>query len=123
ANVAAQTQDVPFYLCPSDPSSAQFPTTFGFYGRSNYMASIGKNPCPTNLDGSTGGVFFVEFTNVQWGTLLNRPRTVKITGIPDGTSNTAMWSEVRRGVVAGSQSSGYSPSLVPWDIVGVTDAS
>jgi prepilin-type N-terminal cleavage/methylation domain-containing protein/prepilin-type processing-associated H-X9-DG protein len=126
-NDAARTQDVPFYLCPSDPSSVQFATTNGFYGRSNYMASIGRNPCPTNQDGTTGGVFFVEFTNTQWGTLLNKPRTAKITGIPDGTSNTAMWSEVRRGVVAGSQngtSTPYSPSpLLPWDIVGVSDAS
>jgi prepilin-type N-terminal cleavage/methylation domain-containing protein/prepilin-type processing-associated H-X9-DG protein len=122
-NDAARTQDVPFFLCPSDPSSVQFATTNGFYGRTNYMASIGRNPCPTNQDGTTGGVFFVEFTNTQWGTLLNRPRTVKIGGITDGTSNTAMWSEVRRGLVAASQSANYSPSLVPWDIVGVGDAS
>src|SRR6516164_3865489 len=31
ANDAARTQDVPFYLCPSDPSDARFPTTNGFY--------------------------------------------------------------------------------------------
>jgi prepilin-type processing-associated H-X9-DG protein len=123
ANLAARTQDVPFYLCPSDPSSAQFATTLGFYGRSNYMASIGRNPCPTNQDRITGGVFFVEFTNTQWGTLLNRPRTVRISAISDGTSNTAMWSEIRRGNFAGSQSSAYSPPLVAWDIAGVTSAS
>jgi prepilin-type N-terminal cleavage/methylation domain-containing protein/prepilin-type processing-associated H-X9-DG protein len=122
-NDAARTQDVSFYLCPSDPSSVQFTTLNGVYGRSNYMASIGRNPCPTNQDPSTGGIFFVEFTTTQWQTLLNRPRTVKITTIPDGTSNTAMWSEVRRGLVASSQSSNYSPSLVPWDIAGVSDAS
>jgi len=68
------------------------------------------------------GIFFVEFTNTQWNTLLNHPRSVKITAIPDGTSNTAMWSEVRRGLVAASQngtSTPYSPALVPWDVVGV----
>jgi prepilin-type N-terminal cleavage/methylation domain-containing protein/prepilin-type processing-associated H-X9-DG protein len=122
-NIPARTQDVSFYLCPSDPSTAQFATTLGFYGRCNYMASIGKNPCPTNQDGTTGGVFFVEFTNVQWGTLLNRPRTVSISGITDGTSNTAMWAEVKRGFVAGSQSSGYSPPLVSWDVASVSSAS
>ncbi|MCI0458633.1 MAG: DUF1559 domain-containing protein [Gemmataceae bacterium] len=121
-NDAARTQDVPFYLCPSDGSSVQFATTNGFYGRCNYMASLGKNPCPTNQDGTTGGIFFVEFTNTQWGTLLNKPRTVKLSGITDGTSNTVMWSEVRRGLVAGSQSRGYAPPLVPWDIVGVRSA-
>jgi prepilin-type N-terminal cleavage/methylation domain-containing protein/prepilin-type processing-associated H-X9-DG protein len=127
ANIPARTQDVPFYLCPSDPSSAQFATTLGFYGRCNYMASIGRNPCPTSQDPATGGVFFVEFSNTQWNTLLNRPRAVKITTIPDGTSNTAMWAEVKRGVFAGSQngtSTPYSPlPLLPWDIVGVGDAS
>lgn len=122
-NDAARTQDVPFYLCPSDPSSAQFATTNGFYGRCNYQASIGRNPCPTNLDGATGGIFFVEFTNTQWGTLLNRPRTVKISGILDGTSNTVMWAEVLRGNVAGSQSSAYNPPLAAFDVVGVADAS
>jgi prepilin-type N-terminal cleavage/methylation domain-containing protein/prepilin-type processing-associated H-X9-DG protein len=126
-NVAARTQDVPFYLCPSDPSTTQFATTDGFYGRTNYMASIGKNPCPTSQDAATGGVFFVEFTNTQWNTLLNKPRTVKISGISDGTSNTAMWAEVRRGVFAGSQDGTtrpYNPAtLVPWDIVSVGDAT
>src|SRR5262249_23670803 len=85
----------------------------------------GRNPCPTNQDGSTGGVFFVEFTNTQWGTLLNRPRAAKLSSITDGTSNTVMWSEVKRGLVAGSQTQAtpYSPALVPWDVVGVSDAS
>jgi prepilin-type N-terminal cleavage/methylation domain-containing protein/prepilin-type processing-associated H-X9-DG protein len=121
-NIPARTQDVPFYLCPSDPSSAQFATTQGFYGRTNYMASIGKNPCPTNQNGLTGGVFFVEFTNTQWGTLLNKPRAVKISGIIDGTSNTAMWAEIKRGNVAATQSSGYSPPLTAWDVVNSADA-
>jgi prepilin-type N-terminal cleavage/methylation domain-containing protein/prepilin-type processing-associated H-X9-DG protein len=122
ANNPAHDQDVPFYLCPSDPSSAQFSNSAGLYGRCNYMASTGQNPDPTNQNPATGGVFFVEFTNAQWNTLLNRPRTVKISGIADGTSNTAMWSEVRRGLVAGSQSSAYSPALVPWDIASVSSA-
>jgi prepilin-type N-terminal cleavage/methylation domain-containing protein/prepilin-type processing-associated H-X9-DG protein len=123
ANDAARTQDVPFYLCPSDPSTIQFATTNGFYGRSNYMASLGKNPNPTNRNADTGGIFFVEFTNPQWHTLLNHPRTVTISGVSDGTSNTAMWSEIKRGVYAGSQSMMYGPPLVPWDIASVSDAS
>jgi prepilin-type N-terminal cleavage/methylation domain-containing protein/prepilin-type processing-associated H-X9-DG protein len=122
-NDAARTQDVPFYLCPSDPSDAQFPTTNGFYGRCNYMASIGKNPNPTNQNGSTGGIFFVEFTSTEWRTLLNHPRTVRMSGVTDGTSNTAMWAEVKRGLVAASQSANYSPPLVPWDVASVSDAT
>ncbi len=124
-NNAARTQDVPFYLCPSDSSSVQFATATGFYGRTNYMASIGRNPNPTNQDGTTGGIFFVEFTSTQWVAQLNKPRTVKISGVTDGTSNTAMWAEVKRGLVAASQSSAYSPSLVAWDIASASasDAS
>jgi prepilin-type N-terminal cleavage/methylation domain-containing protein/prepilin-type processing-associated H-X9-DG protein len=123
ANIPARTQDVPFYLCPSDPSDAQFPTATGFYGRCNYMASLGKNPNPTNQNGSTGGLFFVEFTNTQWNTRLNRPRAVRISDVIDGTSNTVMWAEVKRGLFAGSQSKDYSPSLVPWDVASVSDAT
>jgi prepilin-type N-terminal cleavage/methylation domain-containing protein/prepilin-type processing-associated H-X9-DG protein len=122
-NDAARTQDVPFYLCPSDPSNAQFQTTHGFYGRCNYMASIGKNPNPTNQSGSTGGIFFVEFTSTQWRTLLNHPRTVRMSSLTDGTSNTAMWAEVKRGLVGASQSGAYSPDLVPWDVASVSDAT
>jgi prepilin-type processing-associated H-X9-DG protein len=87
------------------------------------MACTGQNPNPTNQSGATGGVFFVEFTNTQWNTLLNKPRTVKISGVADGTSNTAMWGEVRRGLYAGSQSSAYSPALVAWDVASVADAT
>jgi prepilin-type processing-associated H-X9-DG protein len=124
ANTAARTQDVPFYLCPSDPSGAQFPTTNGFYGRNNYAAGIGRSPTPTNKDGTTGGMFFVEFTNTQWNTLLNHPGAVKINGVTDGTSNTAMWAEIRRGLLAKSQSSAYSPPLVAWDVAyDATNAS
>jgi prepilin-type processing-associated H-X9-DG protein len=123
ANIAAHTQDVALYLCPSDPSTAAFSTADGYYGRCNYMASIGKNPNPTNRDASTGGMFFVEFTNTQWHTLYNRPRTVTLNTVTDGTSNTAMWAEVKRGLVAASQSGNYSPALVPWDVASVSDAS
>jgi prepilin-type N-terminal cleavage/methylation domain-containing protein/prepilin-type processing-associated H-X9-DG protein len=104
-NAAARTQDVPVYLCPSDISSAAFAATApatGLNGRCNYMANIGKNPDPTNQDGTSGGMFFVEFTTTQWVTLVNRPRAVRMADILDGTSNTAMFAEIRRGICAGS---------------------
>jgi prepilin-type processing-associated H-X9-DG protein len=131
-NGPARIQDVPFYLCPSDGvSQATFTTTgtdangnaiSGPYGRCNYMASTGWNPNPTNQQPATGGIFFVEFTSTEWKTLLNKPRSVTIAAVTDGMSNTAMWSEVKRGLVAASQASGYSPPLVPWDIVNSADA-
>jgi prepilin-type N-terminal cleavage/methylation domain-containing protein len=82
-NEAAREQDVPFYLCPSDPSSivAQY-SGLGAYGRSNYFGSLGNNANANNT-GSDGGIF-------------NYKTPIKITGITDGTSNTAMFAEVRR---------------------------
>jgi prepilin-type N-terminal cleavage/methylation domain-containing protein/prepilin-type processing-associated H-X9-DG protein len=134
-NAPARIQDVPFYLCPSDPSQGSISTSgvdsagnaiTGQYGRCNYMASTGWNPNPTNQQPDTGGVFFVEFTNPQWKTLLNKPRSVTIAAVTDGMSNTAMWSEIKRGVVSAppsSQNGGYNHPLVAWDIVSVSDAT
>ena len=113
-NTTARQQDLKVYICPSDPSVTVFA---GPAGRSNYMASIGIWPNPNNQNNGTGGLFFTEFTNTQWRDYLNLPRAVKISWITDGTSNTAMWSEIKRGYVAGSQGSGYSPTLVDWDIL------
>jgi prepilin-type processing-associated H-X9-DG protein len=67
-------------------------------------------------------MFFVEFTTTQWQQTLNRPRSVKMTGVTDGTSNTALFAEVRRGVYGGSRnSSNYTPPWVPQDVVGLPD--
>jgi prepilin-type N-terminal cleavage/methylation domain-containing protein/prepilin-type processing-associated H-X9-DG protein len=120
ANAAARQQDISFYVCPSDPSLAVITNTTD--GRCNYMASLGGYPTPTSQDPSLGGgVFFVEFTTTQWVTLLNRPRRVRILQIKDGTSNTAMWGEIRRGIGGGSATAGpdLQPTMVPWDVVGV----
>jgi prepilin-type N-terminal cleavage/methylation domain-containing protein/prepilin-type processing-associated H-X9-DG protein len=89
----ARTQDVPVYICPSDPSTAAFA---GPLGRSNYFGNIGRNASPTNKNGATGGVFFVEFARPQWDNG-NRSGSVRIADITDGTSNTAMFAEIRRG--------------------------
>jgi prepilin-type N-terminal cleavage/methylation domain-containing protein/prepilin-type processing-associated H-X9-DG protein len=96
-NMAARTQDVPIYLCPSDPSNAAFATTDGLMGRCNYFFNIGRTANSFDQDGNVGGVVFLEFTNTQFNTLGNRPRTVKILGVTDGTSNTAMAAEIKRG--------------------------
>jgi prepilin-type N-terminal cleavage/methylation domain-containing protein/prepilin-type processing-associated H-X9-DG protein len=112
ANAAARTQDVPVYLCPSDSSNAMFA---GGFGRSNYMASLGRHPTPGYLLGDMGGVFNVIPTTTQWQKYANRPPGVRILEVRDGTSNTAMFAEIKRGLFAGSQSGGYSPALVPQD--------
>jgi prepilin-type N-terminal cleavage/methylation domain-containing protein/prepilin-type processing-associated H-X9-DG protein len=104
-NALARTQDVPIFLCPSDPSTGQradsgSPTP---YGRCNYYANLGINANWRNADPGTGGPFY------------NKSQ-VKIVEIADGTSNTAMFAEVKRG--AFPDHTLYDATLIPsadWD--------
>jgi len=112
-NQKARTQDVPVYLCPSDPSPGRFNTSDGPVGRCNYFVSIGRTADSFNQDGTVGGVVWQEFTNTQFNTLQNRPGTVSIAMITDGLSNTAMFSEIKRG---------FNDSTLPrkpWDLFSV----
>src|SRR2546423_1065823 len=67
-NAAARAQDVPIFLCPSDPSEGAFNngTVPGTNGRCNYFANAGRSI--SALDdgegngGAYAGVFFVEYT-------------------------------------------------------------
>jgi prepilin-type N-terminal cleavage/methylation domain-containing protein/prepilin-type processing-associated H-X9-DG protein len=97
-NAAARRQDVPTFLCPSDPSQVFF-TDGGFpVGRTNYFGNIGAvSDCRLEKD-SRAGVFHAFSTTVAGET----PRGIKISAIIDGTSNTAMFSEVMRGLATSS---------------------
>jgi prepilin-type N-terminal cleavage/methylation domain-containing protein/prepilin-type processing-associated H-X9-DG protein len=102
-NAAARAQDIPIYLCPSDPSEAAFSEagSIGPDGRSNYFGNVGANAYSGNLDSATAGLFNFESNQKvhdKAGVLIS----VRIAEITDGTSNTAMFSEVRRGNFAGS---------------------
>src|SRR5262245_54289997 len=82
-NLAARTQDVPIYMCPSDPSGTQRGSndvdgTQGYQGRLNYMASLGASG-------------FAPQTN-QWAGIFSGSRPanqifkgVPILGVTDGT--------------------------------------
>jgi prepilin-type N-terminal cleavage/methylation domain-containing protein/prepilin-type processing-associated H-X9-DG protein len=104
-NVPAQRQDVPIYLCPADPSVAMFT---GPVGRSNYFGNLGTSAYPpSNVNGTIGGLFFYEVTPAVRGTI---PKAVRLLDIKDGTSNTAMFAEVKRG-----QAASTATSMHPWD--------
>jgi len=93
ANRAAREQDVKTYLCPSDSSGASFTSPGGApVGRLSYFGSVGGNSDCRVLDGRAG-IYSGDFSNVA---LNQTPIGVKFTGITDGTSNTAMFSEVMR---------------------------
>jgi prepilin-type N-terminal cleavage/methylation domain-containing protein/prepilin-type processing-associated H-X9-DG protein len=91
-NLAARQQDVSVYLCPSDPSTAQFTAGGVTVGRLNYFGSIGGTADSRTIDGRAG-IFTGNFSAVR---LNETPKGVKIGDISDGTSNTAMFSEVMR---------------------------
>ena len=110
----ARYQDVATFVCPSEESTAAYAPAGQPYGRSNYFANIGTTASPTNKSPETGGIFFVEFTNTEWNNG-NRSGAVRIADVTDGTSNTAMFAEIRRGNLAGGHVSTTSP-VDPQDV-------
>jgi prepilin-type N-terminal cleavage/methylation domain-containing protein/prepilin-type processing-associated H-X9-DG protein len=116
-NLAARSQDIPIYLCPSDPSNVIRPADWVLTGNNNpsqypegrcsYLASIGATSSlvPTNANSTTwgtfGGIFAVTGAS---GQIL---KGVAIVAITDGTSNTAMFSEVMRATEPWPHTSGF----------------
>src|SRR5262245_689409 len=96
SQILARTQDVPVFICPSDPSTGVQTVTEGPYGRNNYMSNIGRTatPIPSQQGAGAGGPFYVDFVSTQRAN--GKPGTVTITAISDGTSNTVMFAEIRR---------------------------
>jgi prepilin-type N-terminal cleavage/methylation domain-containing protein/prepilin-type processing-associated H-X9-DG protein len=120
SHLLARTQDVPVYICPSDPSSGTQSSPQGPYGRNNYMGNIGRSASPIpsqqtqNLPAgfpAPGGPFSVDFTSTQWKNN-NRGVAHNIMAISDGTSNTVLFAEIRRSMTFAS---GGVPREGPWD--------
>jgi len=87
-NQAARIQDVPIYLCPSDPSKQTYQTYGVAAGRNSYHGCSGGTSYIR--DSQAGGVFTNPFTGNS--EMQGNP----ISSIIDGTSNTALFSEVMR---------------------------
>ena len=91
-NAPARRQDVPIFLCPSDPSSATF-TDGGFpVGRINYFGNIGA-VSDSRMNTNVGAGVFHVLGNLAGET----PKGITIVSINDGTSNTVMFAEVMKG--------------------------
>ena len=109
--MTAMYQVVSGYVCPSDPESTKFalyaPSGLGY---NNYFGSIGNTPSQflgsqpyQEPDSSRAGPFNVQLKT--GGTPPTDPTqpsdylaciAVKLSGITDGTSNTALFSETKR---------------------------
>jgi len=91
-NTAARGQDLPILLCPSDPSKFGFTVTVNgvveTMGRTNYHANLGSHAWYQNSDPATGGMFYYR---------IGSPIGVKVAEVNDGTSNTALYAEIKRG--------------------------
>jgi len=103
----AQTQIVATFVCPSDPATMRLTSGTRQLGYSNYFASLGATASM-----ETGTAFaFQEPNSALLGVfnfVLNRsvtdinhpdyrrPSETRIAEITDGTSNTALFSEIRR---------------------------
>jgi len=91
-NAAARKQDVPIFLCPSDSSAIKFDDGSGPVGRISYFGNIGAVADPRLvLSDSQAGVFGV--VTVAAG---ETPTGLSLAALTDGTTNTAMFSEVMR---------------------------
>ena len=120
SNDTARTSQVSSYLCPSDSSQGTLNNTnisggiSAVEGRTNYYASIGATAgqyynagvTPQETNANVVGIFNVTFDTNQLqylGTGTTQPNPqyravlgTKLSTISDGTSNTSMFSEIRR---------------------------
>ncbi len=91
-NTAARTQDPPILRCPSDPADAFFTDVVNGatekQGRTNYHPNFGTSADWLNTNSATQGAFKAS----------NAPFTgFALETFSDGTSNTALYSEIKRG--------------------------
>ena len=105
ANANARAQDVPIYLCPSDPSKETYPAfpAPGPSGRTSYHGCLGTTT-DVNDTGSVGAGIFA--TGAFASTSTQEMRGFPLVTILDGTSNTALFSEVKRATTLYNAGSG-----------------
>jgi prepilin-type N-terminal cleavage/methylation domain-containing protein/prepilin-type processing-associated H-X9-DG protein len=108
-NLPARMQDVGIYICPSDPSTTirganqNMTSDYIDYpeGRLNYLACTGTTnkgiPTITGSSSAVGNQNLVGIFGLSsYPSSSSALRGITLVGIADGTSNTAMFSEVMR---------------------------
>jgi prepilin-type N-terminal cleavage/methylation domain-containing protein/prepilin-type processing-associated H-X9-DG protein len=91
---------IPIYLCPADPSNNYIAGPNGEQrGKCNYFGNLGLNANMYATDAGTVGVFQVP---------PSLKPSVRIVAVTDGTSNTAMFAEIKRSNAAPFDRSNYT---------------
>ncbi len=113
-NIPAQTQDIPIYMCPSDYSGKRY----FLAGRSNYFANMGATADLRSNVSKLVGIFnYTADANTKAIT-----SKVRVSDIVDGTSNTAMFGEVKRGTLNWDESGLYdSTTMMITSLTSLTD--
>jgi prepilin-type N-terminal cleavage/methylation domain-containing protein len=112
SNTAARGQDVPILLCPSDGGQFYFTVTVNGrgenVGRCNYLANLGAHAWWRNTN-NLGGTFYYN------GSATVRAKGVRLNEIYDGISNTALYSEIKRGGDGNPALYVYNVDYPTWD--------
>jgi prepilin-type N-terminal cleavage/methylation domain-containing protein/prepilin-type processing-associated H-X9-DG protein len=119
ANSTARDQDIPGFLCPSDPSTGYWQEppsvsgqTTGAMGRSNYFGNLGAN----------GWAYDVKSTFVKNPCLTGvfaYASSTRFADISDGTSNTVLFAEIKRGAHPGDDN--LDVTVVPTNVWGTSN--
>ena len=114
-NAAARRQDVPIFKCPSEVSNVFFTDGGEQVGRTSYFGSIGATAdCGRFTAGDPmGGPFMVQMSTAAGET----PQGLPFSALLDGTSNTAMFSEVMRGLATGGSQIFHTTNVQCPDLV------
>ena len=106
-NAAARRQDVPIFLCPSETSGAFFTDGGDRVGRTSYFGSIGSVADSRLNADPRSGCFHADSATAAGQT----PTGLPLAALLDGTSNTAMFSEVMRAQTANSTTVDYTTNV------------
>lgn len=99
ANLTARSQEIAMFLCPSDPSTGRWvdtPLVAGDppvgSGRSNYYGNLGIHAWAYNQNG-------VYTKDARYTGVFAYTSSTRLADIADGSSNTVMFAEVKRGAL------------------------
>ncbi len=117
------TGDIPTHLCPADPSDGVHTdtdppgSTPGPSGRTNYYANLGAHAWWLDSAGTLAKPAILTGVFAQGS-------RVRVTDITDGTSNTALFAEIKRGAAPGRDRLDVTRlSPAQWNVMGANAAA